>query len=751
MTIYLAVSYTALREFVVNKKLRYRNRNNPAVELIRQVIAHKTENAPTFSPHRTYEQYDKLTLLIDRPPHFLADKNLFRKYHFLFSNPDTSLVPGKTLVPVFIEETLSRNYQRTNPDRHKQIILGHRRVNLGQYIDIYGISAILNRIYQDFNIYDNSIPVYTQQFLSPIAGAAPEFYKYFIRDTIIENGIPIVHLDFSPRNPEDLQFNGYLEITLDGRYAIRKVELTVNKHINLNWVRNFRVDQQYQPGPDQHLFRTSSRLLTFMSPLPKSRGFYGEHILTTSNPSDSLFSDSIFWGLTVDTALFSIPRPDSFWTSQRPVSLTSAEASTYTNTDSLVKMRSYRHLMDWITFLTAGYKSAGKFEIGPVGSFFSSNSLEGRRYQFGGRTNTKFSTRLFSEGFVAYGEKDRRWKYDITETWSLNHKSIYSYPFHFIQANYYHDTRNPGQDNEFAQNNRFLYSFSRGLGGLWLYSDVLNLSYVREFGNHFSWNFGMKYWQQTPAGNLYYIYSPNPAQPDTVQRLTSAQLSATFGWAPHQVFYQGLATRRSITTKYPVFTLQIASGIKGFLGGQFNYNAFHLNISKRIYLAPIGFTNIAFDAGYITGNLPFPLLVIHPANSAYYYSFNSYNLMNTAEFVSDHYAGLNMEHFFGGFFLNKIPALKRLRLREVIAGKILFGGVRDENNPALNPAQMKFPALNDGVHSTYVLGSQPYLEGSIGIYNIFNILRLDFVKRFTYLDHPGISTTGIRFSTGLNF
>jgi hypothetical protein len=317
-------------------------------------------------------------------------------------------------------------------------------------------------------------------------------------------------------------------------------------------------------------------------------------------------------------------------------------------------------------------------------------------------------------------------------------------------VSFLHDTRNPGQETEFSQNNRFLYSFSRGIGGKWLYSDVFNFSLVKEFGDHFSYNLGMKYWHQTPTLDLFYIYNLPGSTPDTIQHITSTQLSATLGWAPHQQFYQGKATRRMITNQYPVFTFQYALGIRGLFGGDYNYNAFHLLITKRWYLAPVGFSDITFESGYITGNLPFPLMVIHPSNPSFYYSFNSYNQMNTAEFVSDHYVGVNIDHYFNGFFFNKIPLLKKLRWREVVEAKLLYGGVRSENNPDLNPYQMKYP-LTNGESSTYVLNHQPYFEAGVGIYNIFNILRLDLIERFTYLDHPGVSSTGLRFSFSLNF
>jgi hypothetical protein len=750
LTVLLSVAYASLQEVVINSRKRYRNKHNPAVDLIREVIAHKQENAPAYYPFITFDQYDKLRILTDRPPHLIADSKLFKQYHFLFT-PDTVLVPGKALVPAYLEETVTRNYSRTNPDRKRQVILGHKRVDLGEYVDMGGVSAIIKHLYEDFSVYDNTMLVFTLQFMSPVAKLGPDLYEYFIRDTVEEGGIRQVRLDFIPRNGQDPLFKGRLYIVLDGSYAIRKAEMEASNHSNLNWVRSFSVSQTFEKGPGGRYYRSSSDMLAYFSLARNNLGVFGEHAVSVSNLSDSILDDAVFHGLPVDTTKQSVPLPDSFWTRNRPVPLSSSESRTYANTDSLVKMRSYRRLMDFLTLVTVGYKSAGKFDIGPIGTFYSFNSLEGNRFQFGGRSNAKLSTRYFTEDYVAYGAGDRRWKYRLSATYSINHKSIYTYPFHYVQASFLHDVRNPGAETPFAQDNSFLGSFSRGIGGKWLYTDIANLSFIREFGDHFSYNLGWRYWLQQPAQSLYYIYEPTPSQFDTVTRLTTTQLSVTLSWAPHQQFYQGRNFRRIIASQYPVLTFQYAFGLKGPLGGQYNYHAFHFTLSKRWYAAPFGFSDIRFNAGYTSGNLPFPLLTIHAANTSFFYSFGAYNLMNVEEFVSDHYAGLSIDHYFNGFFLNKIPLLKKLRLREVIEGKFLYGGLRSENNPAVNPAQMKFPLNSEGVLATYGLGKQPYLEAGVGIYNILNIIRIDLIRRFTYLNHPAVSSTGIRLSTGINF
>lgn len=752
VTILLSKSYSTLKDVVVStrRRAKYRNKNNPAVELIRQVIAHKAMNGPHADDYNSYAQYEKTRLLLDRAPKIIVDNKLLKRYHFMFENKDTTIIPGRTLVPVYIEEVFSQNYNRKNPSKNKKLIQARKSVDFGEYIDMRGISSVINRLYEDVNIYDNTITAFTMQFVSPVAELAPTFYMYFIRDTVEMDGERLVQLYFSPRNPEDLLFRGTLYITLDGNYAIRKVELGTSKHINLNYIREANVKQDFEKGPNGRYHLSSSDVIATFSPFPRTPGVVGERLITIDQFRNDPVPDSLFKGPSVDTLASAAQQTDSFWIEGRLTPLSSTEAKTYANTDSLVKMRSYRRLMDYLTMFTAGYKSAGKVDIGPIGNFYTFNPIEGQRLRFGGRTNTKLSSRYFGESYVAYGEKDNRWKYFASASYSFNNKSIYTYPLHYLQVSWQDDAKTLGQENAFASASNFFTSFSHGDNSKWLYNHIGRVAYVHEYGNHLTFTLSAKYWQQRPTGTLDYIYKNITDEPDTVKKITTGELAATVRWAPHETFLQNKAARVNVANKYPIVTLQYTRGIKGLFGGEYNSNALHLNMYKRCYLAPLGFTEVYVDAGYLSGNLPFPLLILHPGNPSYFYSLRAFNLMNIGEFASDHYASINADHFFNGFFFNKIPGLKRLRLREVIGGKILYGGLRDENNPNVNPNQMKFP-LTDGKTSTFTLGGKPYLEGSIGIYNIFSIFRIDLVKRFTYLNNPNVSSTGIRVSSNFNF
>ncbi len=248
MDVNLSKDYTQLEDVVVStrKNGRYSNKNNPAVELIRLVIAHKAANSIGAYSTASFDKYEKLCMYLDGFPHWIADSKLLNRYHFIFENKDTSSIPGKELVPVYLEETVSENYYNRVPERKKVMITGQKKVDYGEFIDTRGVSTIFNRLYEDINIYDNNIVVATRQFISPIADLGPLFYKYYIRDTVTDNNHQkMVQLYFRPRNEADLLFTGTLFVTLDGNYAVCKIDMQTNPQTNLGVIRSMSVTQRF--------------------------------------------------------------------------------------------------------------------------------------------------------------------------------------------------------------------------------------------------------------------------------------------------------------------------------------------------------------------------------------------------------------------------------------------------------------------------------------------------------------------------
>lgn len=741
-----------LKEVVINsgKKVRYRNKGNPAVELIRQVIAHKKDNRMENYDYAEYHQYEKMVFALSNLSDQFKNKKIFKNYQFLFQKQDSTEIGGKNLLPIYMEEKLSHNFFRKQPYTKKQFIEADKQVKYDpNFIDNEGVSTYFNRMYQDINIYDNNVAMLGNQLLSPIADGAPTFYKFFITDTIKDVSPQLIELSFTPRSTTDLLFEGKIYITMDGRYAVENAVLNVNKNINLNFVRQMQVILAFERGLDGHYHMSESDLKTeFGLNKKKGGGILGERVVILSDYAVNVPRPvTTYQGPAEQVMADATEKGDEYWNKNRPDTLKASEVNIYKNIDSLQTIPSFRRTMDIITLVLAGYKSYGPFEVGPVNTFYNFNPIEGFRVRLGGRTTTALSKRYYFETYGAYGFKDQKFKYFLSSTYSLNDKSIYAFPQSYIRASFQHDTKIPGQELQFVQEDNFLLSFKRGKNDILTYNDIFRLDYVQEFINHFSYKIGFKKWNQQAAGPdvggaLYYENTVD-GEPNNVGTVRDVAVSAEVRFAPHEKFYQGKLYRTPIPDKYPIFTLRYEQGIKGVLGGDYRYENLTANITKRFYLSQLGYADVSTEAGFIGGKVPFPLLDIHHANQTYALQLQSYNLMNFQEFVSDHYAALNIDQNFNGFLFNKVPFLKKLKLREVISYKILYGGVRAENNPANDPALLQFPT-RDGVPFTYTLNNGPYQEGSIGIANIFKVLRLDYVERFSYLDHPYAARHGVR-------
>jgi hypothetical protein len=737
---------------IIAGKRRYSNKNNPAVELIRQVIENKDKNQPKAYETVQYKEYEKMLFSMSNISEKFKNKRIFKNYQFLFQEQDSTQLGGKNLLPIYIQEKLADQYLSFDPNKSKTVVLAEKQVQFdNRYIDNQGMKSYFDRMYQNINIYDNNISVMSNDFLSPIANSAPTFYKYFITDTLKNQNPKVIELSFTPRTKGDMLFEGKLYITMDGNYAVQRASFGVNKNINLNFVRGMEIELGFEKNTDNRYYLSKSNLVAdFGINKNKGMGFTGERTVSYDNYKTNVaIPDTVFSGKKIEVLADATKKTDAFWSQNRLDSIPPQQLKIYSNIDTLQKLPSFRRTVKLVTFVFAGYWDFGPYEVGPTNTFYSFNNVEGFRLRLGGRTTPALSKRYYFENYAAYGFKDEKWKFFLSGTYSINNKSIYQFPQHYIRASFQRDTKIPGQELQFVQEDNFLLSFKRGVNDMLLYNDFYRLDYVREFENRFSYNVGFKKWSQIPAGGLNYIDANNAS---TINQITTSEFSIGLRYAKNEKFYQGKIYRTPIIDRYPIYNLKYTMGVKGLLGGEYNYHNFMGSVDKRFYLSQLGFSDVRLEGGYIIGKLPFPLLAVHRANQTYAYQLNSYNLMNFLEFVSDRYAAVNIDHNFNGFFLNKIPLLNKLKLREIVSFKAIYGGLRDENNPEkTNNGIYKLPSYDNGMQRTYSLNNGPYMEGSVGLGNIFKLLRVDLVKRFNYLDHPEVSEWGIRARVKLDF
>jgi hypothetical protein len=743
--IILKISPINLNEVVVTyEKKDYKNKGNPAVELIGKVISNKEKNRIESFNFLEYSKYEKVQFALSNISDKFSQSSMFSKFSFVFDNLDTTKRIGNAVLPVFIKETLSTHYYRKDPEATKEIIIAEKTLDLEKYLNNRGAANFLNYLYQNINIYDNEILFLTNKFLSPIAGTAPAFYRYFIIDTLAVNDIKCIRLFFEARNKSDFLFNGNLYITLDNNYAVRKIDMGINKDINIDWVKDLTITQDFERSADSTWILAKDEISIDFGVVRNSTGLYGQRTISYKDYRiNEPIPGNIFKGPEKLIRIDSSSVKPGYWEANRLVPLTRSERQVYSTVDSLNQMREFRRRMDIITMITAGYLNLGKIEIGPVSSFYSYNTVEGSRFRFGGRTTTDFSKKITFDAYLAYGINDNAYKYNTGITYSLTPRTIYQFPIKALRVSYQKDVRIPGQELQFTQADNILLSFKRGINDKLFLNHIFRLEFIHEFENHFSYQPGYSFNRQYPYGNISFTSSDPYSLESKISYINVSELYINLRYAPNESFYQAKEYRSSFPNKYPIMQLKIAGG-SDFINNDYNYLRLQFNISRRYYVSIFGYTDISLEAGKIFGQVPYPLLFMHRANQTYAYLKGSYNLMNFLEFVSDQYASINIDHSFNGFILNKIPLVKKLKLREIVTCKVLYGSLADKNNPDYQADLFLFPADAAGTPLTYTLSRQPYIEAGVGLSNILKIFRIDFIKRFSYTSNPNVDNTGIR-------
>jgi hypothetical protein len=443
--------------------------------------------------------------------------------------------------------------------------------------------------------------------------------------------------------------------------------------------------------------------------------------------------------------------PDTFWDERRHSELTQSEKGIEKMVDSVQRVPAFKRAVSIMTLLFAGYYDMGKVELGPVSTFYSYNPIEGSRFRVGGRTTLKFSERIRYEGYTVYGLGDEQWKYYLGLTKALGKSNFIDFPQKNLKISYQDETKIPGQELQFVQEDNALLSFKRGVNDKLLYNNIFNISLLNEFPSHFSFEVGLQYLKQAPAGSLKFnTVSYNDAVND-VPFIETSEIKIGLRYAPNEQFYQGKTYRRPMFNKYPIFEVRFTGSQKDFLQSDYTYQTVAARVFKQFNVSPLGYTNVTLEGGKVFGHVPFPLLFIHRANQTYSYQLYSYNLMNFLEFVSDRYYALDIHQYFNGFFFNKIPLLKKLKWREVATFKLLYGIISDNNNPDLHDDLFVLPEDSNGNPTTYTLKEKPYMEASLGITNIFKVIRVDFIHRLSYLDNINVDNFGLRIRAKFDF
>ena len=759
LKIKLAPNGITLNEVVVKpKKEKYSKKENPAVKFVKQVIASRESNDPRNHDYFQYDQYEKMVFAMnDYHPKPKKNGNP-GKFDFLIDFVDT-LDVGTTILPVSEKEKVESVYYRKEPKAEKRIVKGNKSSGVDEIFSRDGIQQFLNEVFREVDIFKNDIPLFLQRFVSPLSTIGPNYYKYYLLDTLNVNGQECVYLGFVPFNSETFGFTGHLFVTLDSTFFVQKAILNVPKDINLNFVSGMTIEQTFKRTPDSTRIITKDDINVNFKLSEKSKGMYARRLNIYSNHSfDEPDAEQVFVfkeSAPVITLKDAYQQSEDFWISNRP------EEAIKKNPNSVEKlMAKFRSVPIFyitekvVSVLVSGYIPTNKdplkskFEFGPMNTAISGNAIEGARFRVGGTTTTAFSKNLFFDGYMAYGTKDEKLKYDALVEYSFNDRKEYrkEFPLNSIRLEYMYDINQLGQQYMYASKDNMFLAWKRQKDTRATYLRQAELTYYHEHYNGLA--YGAVIRNRREYATEYAVF--DRIGPDgtisPVKSYDMTELELKFRYAKDEKFYQTRNLRYPITFDALIFNFSHVMAKKDLLGSSYDYHRTDIGIQKRFWFSAFGYIDLITKAGKVWNKVPYPLLILPNANLSYTIQPESYTNMNAMEFISDEYASWDLTYYMNGNLLNRLPLVKKLKWREVFCFRGLWGHLTDKNNP-MNGGDGLY-LFPDG---SYTLGKAPYMEASVGIENIFKFLRLDYVWRLNYRDHPGIQTKGVRFMMRMSF
>ncbi len=780
----------SLQDVVVkprNNKQKYRRKGNPAVDLIRNVIAHKDSFQVKSADHYTAGTYHRMSFAVDN---FTPDfrKGLWKHITFIEKYIDTADVYPS--LNVSIREKSGHEYYVSKPRREKKVTERKRTLGLESFLSTKSLESMMTSVFTDVDIYDDDMNLLFNRFVSPVSsGLAVSYYQYYIMDTIQLGGDSVIDLAFVPVNSESYSFTGHLYIMNDSTYKIKKYSINIPQHININFVSHYSVEHEYAQLANGlwASSRTNTSCKFYLTDKKKTL-IARQTKLYTDFDFDSDIDPEVFSSnVPVDTSLpdSASTRADSrYWEEHRPEPLSRYEEAVIDMMNELKANPKFSALMmtidaymsDYVQTVPASRFGESKWDFGPIFNFVSWNKLEGVRLRIGGQTTANLHPNWFFSGYTAFGTTDLRPKYNAMVMYSFNKKRYHLYegPQHYLSLMCQYDAEQPGLQTGLIDRDNILMSIPTGgaLDKNMQYAFQTKLQYFKEFPNHLAVNTALHYEYNEAAGAMRYDriawqdaehYTTLPLRNNYHQNAYhDYEWSAELRYMPgaHAILNRmGVESPLTMDHDAPLLSLthqmgylddRLLADADGNGGEGFFYNRTEMVAEKRFWFSSFGHLDARLQAGYVWQKVPFTKLFYPNTNTSIVLGKNAFNLMQPMEFMFDAYVSLYATYFFKGWIFNRIPGINRLKLRGVVSFSMIYGTLTNKNNPyhtgseglyALpnNQAVWTFddtdPAIVTAGATSSPIGRLPYMEFTAGLENIFKFIRIDYVRRLTYNDY----------------
>lgn len=743
------------------RKNKYSRKNNPAVELMRKVIEKKKLTDLKQNPYYQFTQYQKITLALnDLTPEKLESKT-FKSKQWMIDQVEVCKYNNKLILPVSVEENVKQHIYRKDPLSEKTILKGNNTSGVNEILQTGDIiNVVLKDVFTDVNIYDDDVRLFQYPFTSPIGKGAISFYRYYITDTTFVENDKCIQLEFTPNNQQDFGFRGTIYILADSSYQVRRCELTIPKKSDVNFVENMKCLQEFTKLPNGEWALTQDDMFVELKLAKFLQKFV---VIRTTRNSDYSFDPlpkNIYKGKKKELRdSYASMQSDDFWKQYRQVELTKSESSMDQFVKHLQEIKGLKYLIFGVkafieNFVETGtQKHPSKVDIGPVNTMISSNFYDGLRLRASAQTTANLNKHWFLKGYYAHGFNTNNNYYDAEVIYSFNEKGYLprEFPKQTLSFIASHDVAMPS--DKFIQtdkDNVFISFKMHDIDKMFMYTKQdLDFVFEQEWGLKLFAN--LKAEKMEPVGDVMKFQKLDGS---FIDHTRSTEFTCGFRYAPGETFINTKLRRLPINLDTPILRLQHTFGINKFLGGEYNYNISELEIYKRTWMPHNwGKIDCRIRGGVQWNKVPFTYLITPVANLSYIIEDEMFDMINNMEFMNDRYASLELSWDFNGKLFNRIPLLKKLKWREFIELRALWGTLSDKNNPAyyqsagiLDNTVLQFP------YGCYKMdGKRPYYEMSFGIHNIFKILHVEYIHRFNYNELPTASKDCVKFMFRASF
>lgn len=745
------------------KRQRYSRKNNPAVELMRRVVAAKKKTDLTQNDYYQYNKYEKITLsLNDLKPEQL-ETGPFKRHPWLVEQVEVSPATGKMILPVSVDETVSKKIYRRDPRSEKTIIMGQtsKGVNdLFQTGDI--INTVVKDVFTDIDLYQDHIRLLQYPFISPISNEGINFYRYYIEDTLKIERDSCIHLQFLPNNQNDMGFRGDLYILKDSSLHVRRCEMTIPRQSNVNFVENVKILQEYSQLPDGQWVLSKDDMTTDLSLVSFMRSATVTRTTCLTDYSFDPLPNKLFKGITKEvTEADAQMRDEEFWQQYRQVELTKSESSMDKFVHRIENVKGMKYVIFVLKALfenSIETSTPNYVDICPVNTILSHNYVDGWRSRLSLKTTANLNKHFFLSGYYGHGWGSRKDYYMAELTYSLNAKKYmpHEFPRRTMTIQISKDVCSPGDRFMDTDKDNFMVALK------WAKTDKMMFYNRQQVTFEYETDWGLKATvsgkreENEACGQMTFRTLDQPA-PVEFRRtgngefMHTTEVSARLRYAPGETYINNKLRRRVINFDAPVFSISHTMGFNSVLGGQYNYNYTEAHIYKRFWLSSWGKLDIDLKTGIQWNKVPYPLLIHPAANQSYIIAPETFNLINTMEFLNDRFASFMVSWDLNGKLFNRIPLIKKLHWREYIGFRMLWGTLTDKNNPYLdqNRGSSRLMYFPEGCH--VMDPDRPYSELVIGVHNIFKFFHVEYVRRLSYNDLPTSPKWGMRYVIAFSF